>query len=310
MTRNQICFIGLLSNADSTLLKLDIDDRFKFKSISCEEVASGSSIVGAFLRSMNIHDSDTFSMNLRAFENGNCSYIYVCSFDEKDAEQDYLASAEVAELHNHAVIDLNNKLRLMRLFKEGNILNPILYFFEIIDGVPRNTYSIRSTRYYLTGPKYTVEDHELPSLQRFLENTRLPFKDYLQLAFESFEFSYHTHKKEMAFLSLMVALEILFNRGNQELKYRISRNAGVLLGYDAEDADRIFREIKKLYDKRSTLVHTGHCSNGLTNDDIQKTRDYVRRSIKILISINNNKDDVLDILNSSGFGDAPFGEAN
>jgi hypothetical protein len=35
-------------------------------------------------------------------------------------------------------------------------------------------------------------------------------------------------------------------------------------------------------------------------------RDYVRRSIKEFYNMGKGKDDILDILNSTGFGDKPW----
>lgn len=105
----------------------------------------------------------------------------------------------------------------------------------------------------------------------------------------------------------MISLETLFNPGRQELRYRVSRNTAVILGKEKEDSEKIFREIKKLYDKRSDIVHTGK-SNTINEEDLLKLRHYVRESIKEIIKIDKNKDELLELLNSCGFGEKSWTE--
>jgi len=153
---------------------------------------------------------------------------------------------------------------------------------------------------------YTLEKSEIPDLQGFIQNTKLPFKEpFLQLAFENFELSYQIHNINLSFLSLMISLEPLFNPGSQELRYRISRNTAVLLGKENEDSKMIFSEIKDLYDKRSNIVHAGK-SNIINNEDLLKLRHYVRESIKEINKMCKSKSELLDLLNSCGFGDRPW----
>ena len=129
------------------------------------------------------------------------------------------------------------------------------------------------------------------------------FKEsFLQLAFGNFELSYQIHDRNLSFLSLMISLETLFNPGHQELRYRVSRNTAVILGKEKEDSKTIFREIKDLYDKRSKIVHTGN-SNIINEEDLLKLRHYVRESIKVINNIGETKDELLEILNSCGFGE-------
>lgn len=103
----------------------------------------------------------------------------------------------------------------------------------------------------------------------------------------------------------MVSIETLLNPGEHELTYRISRNAAVLLGKEKEDSKMIFSEIKDLYNKRSKIVHAGN-SNIINNEDLLKLRHYVRESIKEINKIGKNKNYLLDMLNSCGFGERPW----
>jgi len=124
---------------------------------------------------------------------------------------------------------------------------------------------------------FTLTPKEVPEAQRFIEKYSLPLKEpSMQLAFESFDLSYEIHDAGLAFLSLMIAMEILLHPGNRdELKYRICRNAGVLLGQNLGRGEAVFEEMKSLYDKRSALVHSGDRSS-VTRRDVLKLRQYVR----------------------------------
>jgi len=96
-------------------------------------------------------------------------------------------------------------------------------------------------------------------------------------------------------------MEALFNPGDQEISYRISRSTAVLIGKTRSESKIIFEDVRNLYKKRSNLVHTGKAD--IKEEDIIKLRHYVRESIKALSTKSVGKDDALRELNTLGFGD-------
>ena len=70
-----------------------------------------------------------------------------------------------------------------------------------------------------------------------------------------------------------------------------------------EDSERIYIEMKKFYDMRSNIVHRGKAD--INNNDVLKLRYYARESIKKIYRLNKDKDDLLALLNSRGFGHPP-----
>jgi uncharacterized protein (UPF0335 family) len=52
-------------------------------------------------------------------------------------------------------------------------------------------------------------------------------------------------------------------------------------------------------------LHTGE-SNIVSKDDLLKLRDFVRRSIKEFYKIGLNKKNLMNELDSSGFGEKPW----
>ena len=103
----------------------------------------------------------------------------------------------------------------------------------------------------------------------------------------------------------MIAMEVMLNRGRDELKYTISRNAAVFLGETLEQAKHIFEEVNQLYKKRSDLVHTG-VSNRIIRDDLLKLRKYVRETIKEIYRVGKTKKELTDMLDACGFGQRPW----
>ena len=295
--------MGLLANTDSSILKANLNHGFKIEAISEEEgVHLVSTLEGLPYREIGnklFIEFPCLNSSERKFYFISNSFEYI---DESGIEMlNAVAEFENKFLHSY----LDPTIRLMRLFKEGNICMPLIYYYFIDNSIPR-AFTVRGTHLYISPePEYTLEDSEVSELDKFIRNTKLPFTEsFLQLAFETFELSYQTHNINLSFLSLMISLEILFHPSDRrKISYRISRNAAVLLGKEKENSERIYSDIKdKLYKKRSKIVHEGKSIN---EEDLLKLRHYVRESIKEINKIGKSKDELLRMLNSCGFGERP-----
>ena len=154
---------------------------------------------------------------------------------------------------------------------------------------------------------FHLNDDEYAQAEAFINDTEIPFQhSFLQLAFDSFEQSYDAYNRGLAFLSLMISMEAFFCAGQSEITYQVSRNAAVLLGKSKVESKEIFNNVKKLYSKRSKLVHGKQDKNPMTPKDILGLRDYVRESIKSIYKLDLGQQDLLRILNESGFGQNPL----
>ena len=308
MSKKKIHFMGLLANTDSSILKVKLDHGFKIESMSFDK---GINLISTFKDSTD-EALDELS-SCACLEDLSREQLYFIS-NSFESDSDMSHEGIIKKLAHHALkfeskvvrnyLDIT--VRLMRLFKEGNICIPLRYYFYMDDKTPKLILSMTTSQFIKFGQKYTIKNSEIPDLQKFIQNIKLPFKEsFLQLAFENFELSYKTRNEVLAFLSLMISLETLFNPGGGELKYRISRNTAVILGKNKEDSKLISSEIKKLYDMRSKIVHTGRM-NIIKEKELLKLRYYVRESIKEIYKTRKNKDDLLDMLNSYGFGERPW----
>lgn len=136
--------------------------------------------------------------------------------------------------------------------------------------------------------------------QNFIDNNNIPLsKAYLQLALDNYDLSYDIQNRDLAFLSLMISMKVLLNPSESELKYRLSRNAAVLLGKEF-GSESVYKDISNLYIKRSKLVHTG-TKDAIKLDDLLLLRSYVRESIKKAINLDLDKDTLMKLLHKIGY---------
>jgi len=301
--------MGLLSNVDSSILQVNLEHGFRIKAIPMDEGFSLFStleripperfpifgILGQYFSNLRCINQDEGKFYV--VEN---SFLYTPDSDplSRNAEM-----KEASEFRNKFVVGyLNPIIRLMRLFTEGDIRMPLIYFYVLDDKKIVPSMKFFSYR-QISWEMYRLEHVDLNRLLKFIHETKIPFSEpSLQLAFENFELSYEIDNENLSFVTLMISLETLLNKSAHELRYRISRNAAVLLGEDREDSKKIFTEIRKLYDIRSEIVHSGK-SKTFTRENLLTLRHYVRDSIKNIYSMGKSKDRILNLLNSHGFGE-------
>ena len=129
-------------------------------------------------------------------------------------------------------------------------------------------------------------------------------KAFLRNAIDYYHRSLGDLRLEEKLIDLMISLESLFSRETQELRLRISLRASFLLGVGQEKVlPNIFRNIYKLYDKRSKVVH-GTQIVDLDEFEISILQKYVREAIKRFIHIEMPKKDFLQLLDESVYDEA------
>lgn len=305
MEKKDIHFIGFLANVDDSILKLNLGHSFTIEKKTQKEIMP-------FLCYIEKHYGREKRMDISPIEwqgdtpiKGRFYYCItakdVTSFECTPQGGVVGKRAEVKRIYGA----IRDKTRLLRLYKEGNILLGFSCMYYMKNSEPSVIASDRE------GPiadwtKFVLSDNDILEAQSFMEKTKIPFKeDFIQLAFESFELSYEIGEPGLAFLSLMIALEVMFTKEREGLSYALSRNTAALLGNTREEATSIFLNIKNLCRKRGGLVHAGKRKE-ITTEDILQVRDYVRKAIKEIKAIDKSKNEVIKILNISGFGQRPW----
>jgi hypothetical protein len=298
MSKRRIHFLGFLANVDDSILKLNLRGDFRTEKESQNGVKPFMQKTGFFRGADGQFD---------VLSSGSCYCVVKDDVDEFDSTPQGGVIAKWGRLEQIHT-PLNNKVKLLRLYKEGDILLCVsfLYFgnrtepgiFQIIWESPLGISRSMSI--------FSMRQNEVSEVQKLIDTVKIPFHyKFLQLAFDSFNLSYEIHNLNLIFLSLMISLESMFNLNRSEVAFQVSRNCAVLLGRDKEDSEQIFKDIKSLYGKRSNIIH-GSKDKVIAKEDIMNLRQYVRQSIKEINFIGVDRKELLNTLNSCGFGQRPW----
>jgi hypothetical protein len=191
--------------------------------------------------------------------------------------------------------------KLCRLYQRGSIGIPATFMFEFGE---RDLLmeSSSTTDHNVEYDAFHVLPRDVAPLQKFIDNIGpWDFPKYIVLAMSYFHQSYDDAELHVALLLLMICCEVLFNDGQAELRYKVSRGLAVLTGHTASRCKQIFDRTQELYVKRSHLVHRGDVKR-IQEEDIQFLRDRLRASFKILMKRKWSKDELRARVNASGFG--------
>jgi hypothetical protein len=296
--KKDLYFIGFLLNVDDSILKLQIGDGFSIDKKRQQEIIP-------LLRKLDFRFGAKSGFEILNFDHsGRASGCYCINrhfpeFVESTPQGGIVIP--IARLHE-IYRKLRDNLRLLRLFKGGNIFMRYSFFYHLKESVPQVAQV--GKEYPLTDRTvFQLGEDEYAQAEAFIKNTEIPFQHaFLQLAFDSFELSYETYNQDLAFLSLMIGMEAFFCEGQNEITYQVSRNTAVLLGKSEGESSEIFTDMKKLYSKRSKLVHGKQGKNPITPEDILRLRYYVRESIRLIYKIDLDQRQLLKTLTKSAFG--------
>lgn len=299
MPKTKIHFMGLLANTDSSILNLKLSHGFEIKSLSYEK---GIKFFSDIEKLPNTEIERKLSLDFPCLDPNEKKFYFISNSFETTNVRGIERINKEEEFNKKFVRGyLQPTIRIMRLFKEGNICMPRIYYYFVENDTIKGSLRKWTFLHISSRPRYTLELSEIPNLQKFIENIKLPFKEpFLQLAFENFELSYQTSNQNVAFVILMVALESLFSPGKR-IQYNISRNTAALLSKSDEESQSIRKEIRELYRERCKIMHPQK-KYYITNENLLKLRHYVRESIKEVLKTNKNKEDLLKLLTSRGFG--------
>ena len=302
LVREDLYLIGFLVNVDDSILKLRIGDGFSIDKKQQQEIMP-------LLQKLDYHYGAESGFEIINFNQDGrpsgcyCINKYLPEFVEGTPQGGIVIPvAKLKEIYRN----LRDKLRLLRLFKEGNILMRYSLYYYFKESIPQTAQIGRE--YPLTDRTlFHLSDDEYAQAEAFINDTKIPFQhSFLQLAFDSFELSYETYNRGLAFLSLMISMEAFFCASQNEITYQVSRNAAVLLGKSKDESKEIFDDIKKLYSKRSKFIHGKQDKNPIIPKDILRLRHYVRESIKSIYKLDLGQKELLRVLNESGFGQSPL----
>jgi hypothetical protein len=296
MPVQKLFFFAPVANVDASILKIKLNAGFEFDSMTYD---NGLSFIANLEKIPLNNFFNYWRFGHTVFQSGGL-YLIKNSF-EFDLPTNEAGKPEIDHnfflfIYDFVETNVENSLRLLRLFKEGTVHIPywIVYYFEKDEPVVLFARGLTSSQ---SQNNYHLNDDEILTAQDFIETTRLPSPpNYITLAHENYEVSYFIDNDSHAFLSLMVSLEVLFKpKQSQNFSRIISDKTGILLGNSDSEIQIIRDEITRLYKKRSKLVHEGKSIFHYVGerDDEKILRLYIRESLKKIIRLNLSKDVLL-----------------
>lgn len=100
------------------------------------------------------------------------------------------------------------------------------------------------------------DEDEIENINKFIEAYAEIYQslNYLKSSIIHYINAFDSNRSHLCFIAFCICLESITN-GNSEINYRIARNVAVICGKDEESSKIIFKNIKKIYDLRSKIVH-------------------------------------------------------
>lgn len=137
---------------------------------------------------------------------------------------------------------------------------------------------------------YSLEKEDIPKIKELYEIIKNTRSKRYDLIIEKFLFALSglDIKDEHRFLELASILEMLYTpKGTRtELGFRISlRVCKVFSKYLSMDAKTTYNDVKRIYNIRSGISHSGSHRN--TSEYLEKLVDYVRKSITLFLRDNS-----------------------
>lgn len=176
------------------------------------------------------------------------------------------------------------RLALLLLFP-SEITVRTIHYFEIIDGpkifcgggaegydfAPFMKYDEPYEHYLIIPPKRINE------INRFLKifHERAGKINYIQTALKFYSMAWSVENPELSFVSLCIALEGIVY-GKEQVTYRFRRNIAVLCGENEFYSIEIYKNVNRLYEFRSKIVHSS-----VTSKDYKYFEEYYKYGIAV-----------------------------
>ncbi|MDB5284518.1 MAG: hypothetical protein JWO06_3593 [Bacteroidota bacterium] len=190
----------------------------------------------------------------------------------------------------------NDLLLQLRLFKIGEIR--FSQFFNITSETRQ--VGLRSTGISIGARgDYTLTDSAVEELSNKLV-AKYEKNNLTELAIQNFSIVYDLPDGRLRFITLVTCLESLFNLGKDQIAHTISRHLSIILSNSKEQFKENYKQIKKLYNMRSSIVHGGEYKGDIIQDYLELS-NKVRAAINFCNVPDLTKEKLFEDLNSRGF---------
>lgn len=305
---SKIYFMGVLTNVNKSILKINFGHNFTIRAVEYKKYIKFHSYT---------LESSKEDIELIVHEIFYAARIKDFLKNHKPPKTIYVITSIINCIHPitkkpitdvtllHSFCDwrhetIKKQIEKLRLIVEGDIHLPIAFFLDHEEPF----FSCRSyTNNYFGQRMLKIKKKQAEAINDYLAlHSFFTPHSYIKLALNSFSTSYIIESNALEFITLVTVLECLFNNGKNEITQTIARGCAVLIGKNKNHSQKIFKDIKYLYNKRSILLHQGDSSK-ITKNDILLLKDYVRKCLNLCLALNLPKERLNNLLNESGFND-------
>ena len=240
-----------------------------------------------------INDKPGISINMNL-------YLISCLTDYNKLSYNYFESDDYTEIEVSNKTTKNNLGKVLKNNKDiinkvldlemeiRIILNiPILFQSIDIEFYDENkkyvgTYQFNRPISYWNRLMYKLPDEEFHNNSRFhmdIKSVKSTNNNNFNRAIEFYNDSFDSDKISNRYILIFSSLEAIFNLDSEDVTEKLSRYCAKLLAEGNKDEyDKICKDIKKLYKKRSNYIH-GTKTNNILDSDEKLLRYYVRKII-------------------------------
>jgi hypothetical protein len=145
---------------------------------------------------------------------------------------------------------------------------------------------------------FTAEEVDRFSTQ--FTGVALGINEISKIAYDSFTLSHDILDPRTEFVTLMTALESIFNAGIDQISHTVSRHLALIVSSNEIEFVMHYQAVKKLYGIRSKIVHGDAIKANLTTA-VQHLKTYVRQVLQFSLTYQGSKKDLFNYLNVKGF---------
>lgn len=208
-----------------------------------------------------------------------------------------------------------NVITTLRLFKKGKVGFDTIYGENLSDWEGGGFRGGSSPAFPETrGGRLKLEKSEevdFVKFWKFFNNIKLETLDKnLRIAVSRFNSAFERRDAEDKLIDYVIALTALFSKKDEAGlgRYRLSMRVALFLAKKPEERKKVRKEILEIYDVRSAIVHGNDIKKFRNFKDLKtlvdRTEDYLRRSIKDLLQLNlkiGGRSKIIDKIENSLF---------
>ena len=133
---------------------------------------------------------------------------------------------EVSTIQKNQKAFVNKLVTVLRLYKNG-MMEETMEFQYDINTKKWGSIGINKMRKNFIADEYTIDDNDVEKIALLLSKD-IKIKPLSKLAFESFNEYYSIEQMSLKYVTLMTALESVFNKGKDQIAHTCSRHLAIL----------------------------------------------------------------------------------